>query len=435
MALSKRGDRGSSSIIWPGFVDAMTALLLVLMFVLSIFMIVQFILREELTGKDQSLRELTAELGFLQEQLGLRDTRITSLEGELSAAQAQRLEIAEALAAAQLEGEELRGELADRVAELAALTSSFEEQGARLADVEAIAAALREERDEAQAAFADLERRTERLTELEEENARLAAETAEIRAALAAAQEEAETTQLTLQEKIAALELAVEEKRKEAEETLALLAAIEAKQQELGEEALAAAAQVDQREAALAYAQAALAEQQRLSAEGREAIALLNSQVLALRRKIQELTALLDAAEEADREAQVTIARLDARLAQALARKVDELADYRSEFFGRLRQILGNRDDVQIVGDRFIFRSEVLLRLRFGRTERSGQGRIGPLRPSSAPNRAGNSGRDQLDLADRRPHRPRARVRRGRIRLELGAEPGARVVGCDLSDH
>lgn len=360
MAQRRRGERGGNSIIWPGFVDAMTALLLVLMFVLSIFLIVQFLLREELTGKDQSLKDLELQLGLLQEDLGITKARAADLEVKLAAEKTRADSATDALTAAKQEGEALRGQLQTRVAELAALTEAFEKRQVRISELEAIANALTKERDDARAAFADLKTRAERLTELEAQNAKLQSETAEIRAALAAAEKNAKQSELTLQERIAALELAVDNERKRAEEALAIAAALETKQKELGAEALARAEKLSQRDAALAFARAALATEKELSAKGREAVALLNSQVLALRKRLSELSAKLDAAEAKDTEQQVEIESLSSRLNQALARKVDELSSYRSEFFGRLRSILGNRDDVQIVGDRFVFRSEVL---------------------------------------------------------------------------
>ncbi|MCI4663595.1 MAG: peptidoglycan -binding protein [Neomegalonema sp.] len=382
MALRRRGDRGSSSIIWPGFVDAMTALLLVLMFVLSIFMIVQFILREELTGKDESLAALSVELGLLKGQLGERDKTISSLEGTLSDERAKSIELADALAASQLEGEELKGKLAERVSELAALTSAFKERGSKIESLEAIASALRTERDKATVALADLEKRSSRLEALEKERDKLSAETAEIRAALAAAKEEAKATKLTFEEKVAALELAVEKKRKEAEETLTLLAAAEAEKKRLGADAIEAAKKLDSREAALAFASAALKSEKEISTRGREALALLNSQVLALRKKITELSALLGEAESKDKAQQVEIKLLGQKLNQALARKLDEVSQYRSEFFGKLRKILGERDDVQIVGDRFVFRSSVLF--ESGSAELSDAGKAELARFASA---------------------------------------------------
>ena len=79
-----------------------------------------------------------------------------------------------------------------------------------------------------------------------------------------------------------------------------------------------------------------------------------------MRRQLAALEEALAASESRDRESQARIADLGSRLNVALAQRVQELARYRSDFFGRLRQILGNRQDVRIVGDRFVFQSEVL---------------------------------------------------------------------------
>jgi chemotaxis protein MotB len=89
-------------------------------------------------------------------------------------------------------------------------------------------------------------------------------------------------------------------------------------------------------------------------------VELLNQQIAAMRRQLAALEEALSASESRDRESQARIADLGSRLNVALAQRVQELARYRSDFFGRLRQILGNREDVRIVGDRFVFQSEVL---------------------------------------------------------------------------
>lgn len=89
-------------------------------------------------------------------------------------------------------------------------------------------------------------------------------------------------------------------------------------------------------------------------------IDLLNEQISAMRRQLAALEDALAASESRDRESQVRIAELGSRLNVALAQKVQELARYRSDFFGRLRQILGNRPDIRVVGDRFVLQSEVL---------------------------------------------------------------------------
>lgn len=101
-------------------------------------------------------------------------------------------------------------------------------------------------------------------------------------------------------------------------------------------------------------------EEKALSAEARALVELLNQQMAALRQQIASLQATLDASEERDARSQAQIANLGKRLNAALAQKVQELARYRSEFFGRLREALGERDDIEIVGDRFILQSEVL---------------------------------------------------------------------------
>ncbi|MFC0284212.1 peptidoglycan -binding protein [Camelimonas abortus] len=100
--------------------------------------------------------------------------------------------------------------------------------------------------------------------------------------------------------------------------------------------------------------------QKRISDRALSQVELLNQQVAALRRQLAALEEALAASEARDREAQARIADLGGRLNVALAQKVQELARYRSDFFGRLRQILGDRDDIRVVGDRFIFQSEVL---------------------------------------------------------------------------
>jgi len=89
-------------------------------------------------------------------------------------------------------------------------------------------------------------------------------------------------------------------------------------------------------------------------------VELLNQQISALRRQIAALEAALDASEVRDKESQTKIADLGRRLNVALAQRVQELSRYRSDFFGRLREILGDRPDIRIVGDRFVFQSEVL---------------------------------------------------------------------------
>ena len=100
--------------------------------------------------------------------------------------------------------------------------------------------------------------------------------------------------------------------------------------------------------------------EKKISSEALAQIEILNLQLLALRRQIGALERALQASESQDSASQKKISDLGKRLNVALARKVEELSRYRSDFFGRLRKLLANRKDVQVVGDRFVFQAEVL---------------------------------------------------------------------------
>jgi chemotaxis protein MotB len=113
-----------------------------------------------------------------------------------------------------------------------------------------------------------------------------------------------------------------------------------------------------------------LTDERRVSQRAMAQVELLNQQIAALRRQIAALEDALDASESRDRESQTRIADLGRRLNVALAQRVQELARYRSDFFGRLREILSQRSDIRIVGDRFVFQSEVLFT--------SGQAEVNP---------------------------------------------------------
>ncbi|MBX9757716.1 MAG: peptidoglycan -binding protein [Beijerinckiaceae bacterium] len=111
---------------------------------------------------------------------------------------------------------------------------------------------------------------------------------------------------------------------------------------------------------AAAAARQALDAEKQLSARALAQVDILNQQISALRRQLAALEEALEASETRDKESNARIADLGSRLNVALAQKVQELARYRSDFFGRLRDILGNRPGVRVVGDRFVFESEVL---------------------------------------------------------------------------
>ncbi len=400
MALRRRTGERFTANIWPGFVDAMTALLLVMIFVLSIFMIMQFVLKEQITGKDRQLDRLAVELAQLGDVLSIERERADELDEEVARLNLQvdsgEAEIRRYAALVAALGAEREG-LSARVAEL-------EDANAReLSEKEALNVALAEMRDEVdtqeEAARLAAAKREALEALIEEIKAESAARQAELEASQTALSEE-EAARLAeaaaaeaLRERLAgadteltALTLSLEEKRREAEETLTLLAAAEASRAEL-ESLLGEELTDNERDAALlAQAKVELAEVSEISARSQREAALLNQQVIELRQKIGSLQSQLNLADERDRDADIQIADLGRQLNSALAREAERLArekkeleGFRSEFFGRMREILGDREDIKIVGDRFLFQSEVLFASGSAELGPAGRAELGKL--------------------------------------------------------
>lgn len=130
---------------------------------------------------------------------------------------------------------------------------------------------------------------------------------------------------------------------------------------------------------AAAAARQALDAERQISTRAQAQVELLNQQISALRRQLAALEEALNASEQRDRESQTRIADLGSRLNVALAQKVQELARYRSDFFGRLRDILGQRPGVRVVGDRFVFESEVLFDTGRAELNPAGRGELDKL--------------------------------------------------------
>ena len=128
--------------------------------------------------------------------------------------------------------------------------------------------------------------------------------------------------------------------------------------------------------AAVAAAGGKLAGQVKLNAREIETVTLLNQQIAALRLQLATIAAALDAAQKKDQEEHVQIADLGQRLNEALARKVQSLEQYRSEFFGVLRQALADQKDIKVVGDRFVFESAVLFPSDSARLSAKGKAEI-----------------------------------------------------------
>ncbi|MEH6673606.1 MAG: peptidoglycan -binding protein [Sulfitobacter sp.] len=465
MALSRRTGSRFQGSIWPGFVDAMTGLLLVLMFVLTIFMVLQAVQTQRINGQESELNSLSGEVAALAQALGMERQNTADLETQLGS-------ITTSLTAA-------RDKAAEQAAMIASLSATRDAQAvqlnaaeAKITGFETQVANLLSQRDAAVARGETLEARQNELlsaqdalnlaltqarseTDAQVEAARLAAarrdaltalvddlraKNQETQAALqsaadanAAALSDAEAARLAeaaaaeqLREKLqnadaelTAMTLALETQRQDAEDTLTLLAAARAAKETLDAELAAAltetetleAAQADgaalraklanalaaklaaesrandtrsdaeKRAALLDAARAELAQEEAATAAAQRQTELLNQQIAALRGQLGELQSLLDDAVAQDAVKEVQLQSLGSDLNTALARVAAEerrraeleaaerarleaetknLEQYRSEFFGRLRELLGNQEGVRIEGDRFVFSSEVL---------------------------------------------------------------------------
>lgn len=224
LARTRRGDSGMN--YWPGFVDALSTLILGIIFLLTVFVVVQFYLQQEVAGKDTALNRLNAQIAQLTELLSMEKSGKSNLEDQLAQMRAT-------LATAETERDRLKG----------------------------------------------------------------AAENAGAGATAA-------------QGKVSELSGQLEGEKK-------------------------------------------------LSARALAQVEVLNQQIAALRRQLAAIEQTLNAAENKDKESQTQITELGQRLNLALAARVNELKRYQSDFFGKLREILGNRSDVRVVGDRFVLQSEV----------------------------------------------------------------------------
>ena len=283
MALARIGNaRRVENFTWPGFVDALATLLMVIIFVLMVFVLIQVNLAYRVSGQDATLGEMRQQLASLGELLNIERRASADLAANLA-------QITNQLNASNANRDELQAQLASVQAAIAARNSQIATLTAKQADTEAALAAARN----------------------------------------------------SLEDRLGALQLAEGQ-----------LAMAQAQNQSAANRIAALRAKTTASKAEIAQMTGALA---------------------ALRLRIEELTSLLA---EKDRQAtrdKVAIASLGRSLNNALASRVQELQRFRSEFFGRLRDVLKGRDDVQIVGDRFVFQSEVLFAQ--GQAEIAAEGR------------------------------------------------------------
>jgi len=227
MALARARRARGAVDYWPGFVDALSTLLLAIMFLLSVFVLAQFLLSREISGKDEVLSRLNSQINELTQLLALEQANTQDAQDQLASLQAS-------------------------------------------------------------------------LSTAEAERSRL---------------------------------------------------------QQLLDRGAGAGAEADARIGSLT---GQLDDEKQISQRALSQVELLNQQIAALRKQIGALEAALEVSETRDKESNAKIADLGRRLNVALAQRVQELNRYRSDFFGRLREILSDRENIRIVGDRFVFQSEVL---------------------------------------------------------------------------
>jgi len=288
--------------IWPGFVDALAALLMVIIFLLMVFVIAQFFLNDALTGRDEALERLQVQVSNLADLLSLE----RQANEELRASTAK-----------------LSDELQASISISDGLKKQVKNLKLQAKTAEELAANLKNE---------------------------LALSLSNI-----GANEEIIESQLT---QINALRNDVE--------------SLKALREELEEKVTQLLSKVSNKDEQLIT-------EKKLSQTARAQIALLNKQVTALRKQILQIANILQASEKIAKKRRVKIVNLGKRLNAALASKVQELARYRSEFFGRLREVLGSQPGIRIVGDRFVFQSEVLFSKGSDQLENEGQKQIQQL--------------------------------------------------------
>ncbi|UEM19431.1 peptidoglycan -binding protein [Skermanella mucosa] len=402
MAAIGRGRRsGERSVnIWPGWVDALSSLVMVVIFVLMVFIVAQFYLSNTLSSRDQALTRLNRQLSELSDLLSMEreanaDLRvnIAQLSAELQSSTATRESLSASLAEAQARQDELN-------AQVSALSRRGEQASGEITqvsrDLEDAYKVIEADRQKIEASLREIASLQADIQALRDVRERLEGEVAALTTLSRTAEAERARTAATLEQTEAARAQATEElrlTREQREALMAELSAVRDRSQQLEaqlsseqERTVLAQREIEQRETrieelviALDQTQAALTGEQKLTEEGRAEVAVLNQQIAALRDQLARLTASLDLAEAQSQEQQAQISDLGRRLNLALASKVEELARYRSEFFGRLREVLGNRQDIRIVGDRFVFQSEVLFPSGSATLEEGGKTQLAQL--------------------------------------------------------
>ncbi|MBV8576991.1 MAG: peptidoglycan -binding protein [Acetobacteraceae bacterium] len=326
---------------------------MVIIFVLLVFVLAQAFLSVALSGRDQALDRVNRQLAEVSDMLSLERGRtselknsIAELNRELQSATQARDSLAQQLAG-------LREQAERAVADRDSLRSERDKLSAQLADAGLRAQSAEARTKDLQAQLAEAAGRADKAGQ---DTAAVAAQLAEAKRQLAEMQRQAAELDKTVQADKATIEARLSDLAKLAEQTRALTALRDELEKQAQDSAAKAMTEQQRRQAV----EAQLAGEKKLGDSARAQIALLSRQIDDLKTQLARLSKDLDLAQSTMHDKDVQIANLGQRLNAALAEKVEQLQLYRSEFFGKLREVLANRPGVQIVGDRFVFQSEVL---------------------------------------------------------------------------
>jgi chemotaxis protein MotB len=318
MAGRIRRHGGNGLDAWPGYVDALSTLLMVIIFVLLVFVLAQAFLTVTLSGRSHELDKANQQLSALADALSLE--RGKSAELQISVSQ-----LSKDLSARSAERDRLASRLADANLAAQAATAANTRLQSQLTDTSAQANATKTQLADAQNQLAEMKKQI-----------------AELDRTVAVGKD-------TLQAKLS--DLAALDNQARA------LAALRDELEKQAQDAAARAMTEQQRREAV---QAQLNDEKKLGDSARAQIALLNQQIDHLKSQLSSIASSLDLTQQQAKDKDVQIANLGQKLNVALAAKVEELQQYRSEFFGKLRSLLANRSGITVVGDRFVFQSEVL---------------------------------------------------------------------------
>lgn len=315
MAISTRRSRTQETNIWPGFVDALAALLMVIIFVLMIFIVAQFYLTQLLSGRDDDLAKLQGQILELGELLSIERTTNAKLANNID-------RLSESLVIATTKQETLNS----KISELIILNESLGGQVNILtAERDALDKNLKLSQSSLAMSQSDLEGALHQLKNIETELEAKALQNKQTKKELDETRKLSLLMQSDLDEARDLLQKIIIKLSKEKLHLVNL--------RELNKE---------------------------LNSKYSTTTNQLNAQILALKREMMSLNDILKKSEMENELKNVKIVDLGRKLNRALASRVQELAKFRSEFFGRLQDVLKNRRDIRTVGDRFVFQSEVL---------------------------------------------------------------------------